>query len=146
MQSVERVFKHSLWLYNFKKQIMNKEEFIKKNYSKEYDKFCKELNYYNSGKLSYQVGLSNGLGGGEILTLEDVFLAQLWFERAGFEVDKFTAEYNMQFMVKIDYAPHESVGIDEKGQEEITDFEDLLLSIDATEIKHRADVFVGIGW
>ena len=26
MQSVERVFKHSLWLYNFKKQIMTKAE------------------------------------------------------------------------------------------------------------------------
>ncbi len=122
-----------------------KEKFIKKNYSKEYKKFCKEFNYYTS-KLEKQVGLSNGLGGKEILTLEDVFLAQLWFERAGFEVEKFTARYNIQFMIKIDYAPHESVGRDEKGQEEITDFEDLLLSIDATEIKHRADVFSGLGW
>ena len=125
---------------------MYKEEFIKKNYSKEYKKFCKEFNYYTSGKLSNQVGLSNGLGGEEILTLEDVFLAQLWFERAGFKVEKFTAKYNIQFLIKIDYAPHESVGRDEEGQEEITDFEDLVLSIDATEIIHRADVFSGLGW
>ena len=124
---------------------MEKEEFIKKHYLKEYKKFCKEFNYYTS-KLEKQVGLSNGLGGKEILTLEDVFLAQLWFETAGFEVEKFTAEYNIQFMVKIDYAPHESMGRDQKGQEEITDFEDLWLSIDSTEIMHRANVFCGIEW